>query len=171
MRQVSHAIYLRQKYYEKSTSNSLKPSAQDFVKSVTFKDDSISESTPESLNVHVKEDKLLKTEYQPVSVMTERSTPSKKRLMLKLKISTNVSTNTFIENRIFSIISYFFAAVLTGVEVIANRHILGAVRVEMMTGFEKVNKRFEKLEDRQTETERQALTVYREMIKNCFTKK
>ena len=42
---------------------------------------------------------------------------------------------------------------------------------EMTAKFEKVDKRFEKLEARQLETERRALSVVHEMLKNCSIKK
>lgn len=59
--------------------------------------------------------------------------------------------------------------------VVGNYYVLGAdikdVRAKMTAGFEKVDKRFEKLEARQTETQRQALSVVHGMLKNCSAKK
>ncbi len=68
-----------------------------------------------------------------------------------------------------------YPAALTGLGILGNCYILGGelkdIKAEMKEGFEKVDKRFEKLEVRQTEGERRALSLVKEMLKNCATKK
>lgn len=67
-----------------------------------------------------------------------------------------------------------YPAVLMGVEVIANQYILGAdiqnMRSEVATGLGKVEKRLERLEDRQDEAERGALKLAHQLM-DCSTKK